>query len=112
MSTVVRTDSSFMVRLLHICHKYGTVSSVESASITWERIASRRRPAFLIPSDNDSYCRPDLRLGTEETEAMIAFRRKMATPEAQQQYRRRSRVIEFCHAWIKSKLGLRQFHLR
>jgi hypothetical protein len=21
-------------------------------------------------------------------------------------------VIEFCHAWIKSKLGLRQFHLR
>src|SRR5207245_7034836 len=49
---------------------------------------------------------------TEETEAMIAFRQKMATPEAQKQYRRRSRVIEFCHAWIKSKLGLRQFHLR
>jgi hypothetical protein len=43
---------------------------------------------------------------------MIALRRKMATPEAQQQYRRRSRVLEFCHAWIKSKLGLRQFHLR
>jgi hypothetical protein len=37
---------------------------------------------------------------------MIAFRRKMATPEAQQQYRGRSRVIEFWHAWIKSKLGL------
>jgi transposase len=51
-------------------------------------------------------------LRTEETAAMIAFRQKMATPEAQQQYRRRSRVIEFCHAWIKSKLGLRQFHLR
>ena len=51
-------------------------------------------------------------LRAEETAAMIAFRRKMATPEAQQQYRRRSRVIEFCHAWIKSKLGLRQFHLR
>jgi len=48
---------------------------------------------------------------------MIAFRPKMATPEAQKQYRRRSRAIEFCHAWIKSKwikskLGLRQFHLR
>src|SRR6202521_5664819 len=40
------------------------------------------------------------------------FRQKMDTPEAQKQYRRRSRVIEFCHAWIKSKLGLRQFHLR
>lgn len=51
-------------------------------------------------------------LRTEETAAMIAFRQKMATPKAQKQYRRRSRVIEFCHAWIKSKLGLRQFHLR
>src|SRR6266481_9909143 len=39
-------------------------------------------------------------LRTEETAAMIAFRQKMATPEAQKQYRRRSRVIEFCHAWI------------
>jgi hypothetical protein len=28
------------------------------------------------------------------------------------QYRRRSQVAEFAHAWIKSKLGLRQFHLR
>ncbi|PYV98013.1 MAG: hypothetical protein DMG89_12565 [Acidobacteria bacterium] len=51
-------------------------------------------------------------LRTKETAARIAFRQKMATPEAQKQYRRRSRVIEFCHAWIKSKLGLRQFHLR
>lgn len=51
-------------------------------------------------------------LRTEETDAMIAFRQKMATPEAQRQYRRRGRIIEFCHAWIKSKLGLRQFHLR
>jgi hypothetical protein len=51
-------------------------------------------------------------LRTEETAAIMVFRQKMATPEAQKQYRRRSRVIEFCHAWIKSKLGLRQFHLR
>jgi len=36
----------------------------------------------------------------------------MATAEAQAQYRQRGRVIEFCHAWIKSKLGLRQFHVR
>lgn len=49
-------------------------------------------------------------LRTEETPAMIAFRK--ATPEAQKQYHRRGRVIEFCHAWIKSKLGLRQFHRR
>jgi len=47
-----------------------------------------------------------------ENPAIQAFREKMATPEAQAQYRRRGRVVEFCHAWIKSKLGLRQFHVR
>jgi transposase len=48
----------------------------------------------------------------EESAAVAAFREKMASVEAQAQYRRRSRVAEFCHAWIKSKLGLRQFHIR
>jgi hypothetical protein len=48
----------------------------------------------------------------EETATVIAFREKMAREEAQAQYRRRGRVVEFCHAWIKSKLGLRQFHVR
>jgi transposase len=48
----------------------------------------------------------------EESAVVIAFRRKMACQEAQAQYRRRGRVVEFCHAWIKSKLGLRQFHVR
>ncbi len=48
----------------------------------------------------------------EESPAVLAFRQKMTTEEAQAQYRRRSRVAEFCHAWIKSKLGLRQFHVR
>jgi transposase len=47
-----------------------------------------------------------------ENAAVVAFREKMATDQAQAQYRRRSRVAEFCHAWIKSKLGLRQFHVR
>ncbi len=36
----------------------------------------------------------------------------MASEEAQTQYRRRGRVVEFCHAWIKCKLGLRRFHVR
>jgi hypothetical protein len=36
----------------------------------------------------------------------------METEEARASYRRRGRVVEFCHAWIKSKLGLRQFHVR
>jgi Transposase DDE domain len=48
----------------------------------------------------------------EESSVVIAFRRKMASEEAQSQYRRRGRVVKFCHAWIKSKLGLRQFHVR
>jgi transposase len=47
-----------------------------------------------------------------ENAAVVGFREKMATDQAQAQYRRRSRVAEFCHAWIKSKLGLRQFHVR
>jgi transposase len=48
----------------------------------------------------------------EESAAVLAFQQKMAGEEAQVQYRRRGRVVEFCHAWIKSKLGLRQFHVR
>ena len=48
----------------------------------------------------------------EESAAVLAFHQKMASEEAQAQYRRRGRVVEFCHAWIKSKLGLRQFHVR
>ena len=47
-----------------------------------------------------------------ENTAILAFREKMANQAAQAQYRRRSQVAEFCHAWIKSKLGLRQFHVR
>ncbi len=48
----------------------------------------------------------------EESPVVVAFRRKMAGGEAQERYRRRGRIVEFCHAWIKSKLGLRQFHVR
>lgn len=48
----------------------------------------------------------------EESPRVVAFREKMTSEEAQAQYRRRGRVVEFCHAWIKSKLGLRQFHVR
>ena len=48
----------------------------------------------------------------EESQVVIAFRKKMASEEARKQYRRRGRIVEFCQAWIKSKLGLRQFHVR
>jgi len=48
----------------------------------------------------------------EETAALAAFRARMASADAQRVYRRRAQVAEFVHAWIKSKLGLRQFHVR
>ena len=48
----------------------------------------------------------------EDSEAMTAFKQKMATPEAQQTYKQRAQVAEFPNAWIKAKIGLRQFRLR
>jgi transposase len=60
--------------------------------------------------ENQSQGRTVLRM--VESAAVLAFRQKMASGPAQAQYRRRSRVAEFCHAWIKNKLGLRQFHVR
>jgi hypothetical protein len=62
-------------------------------------------------------CCPENRRGRgilrwEESAGVLAFRQKMESAEARTSYRRRGRVVEFCHAWIKSKLGLRPFHLR
>jgi transposase len=48
----------------------------------------------------------------EETAAMMAFRAKMATEAAQAQYKKRGAIAEFRNLWIKTKLGLRQFHVR
>jgi transposase len=70
--------------------------------------ACMRKPACC--PENRSGGRGILRL--EESVAVLAFRQKMATEQARANYHRRGRVAEFCNAWIKSKLGLRQFHLR
>lgn len=43
---------------------------------------------------------------------IAAFIEKMATGEAKAIYRKRGAIAEFPNAWIKDKLGLRQFHLR
>jgi hypothetical protein len=48
----------------------------------------------------------------EESVAMAAYRARMATEAAQQEYRKRAPVAEFRNLWIKTKLGLRQFHVR
>jgi transposase len=48
----------------------------------------------------------------EKTAHQVAFEEKMQTAEAQQIYKERAGVAEFPNAWIKEKMGLRQFHLR
>lgn len=40
------------------------------------------------------------------------FRTRMAGAEAKAIYKRRGAVAEFTNAWIKEKIGLRQFHVR
>jgi len=71
-------------------------------------LSCRRKPECC--PGNQRRGRSVMRL--EESVMMLAFRQKMASEEAQQQYRRRGQIVEFCHAWIKCKLGLRQFHVR
>ena len=55
-----------------------------------------------------------LRFGTrlEEPATTTAFKAKMATEEAKQIYGKRSQIVEFPHAWIKERCGLRQFRCR
>jgi transposase len=47
-----------------------------------------------------------------EAPAVRAFVQKMRTEAAQAIYRLRGAVAEFPNAWIKAKIGLRQFHVR
>jgi transposase len=49
---------------------------------------------------------------TELAPAVAAFKNKMETPAAKKIYRQRAQVAEFPNAWLKSKIGLRQFRLR
>ncbi|MBF0544457.1 MAG: IS1182 family transposase [Candidatus Riflebacteria bacterium] len=45
----------------------------------------------------------------EDSPIMDAFRKKMKTQEAKDIYKKRAQVAEFPNAWIKEKIGLRQF---
>jgi len=49
---------------------------------------------------------------TEQPPSIRQFSEKMQTQEAKDIYRQRGAVAEFPNAWIKDKLGLRQFRLR
>ena len=49
---------------------------------------------------------------TEHAPAMRQFAQKMQTEEAKAIYRQRGAVAEFPNAWLKEKMGLRQFRVR
>ncbi len=92
-------------------------STARRSGVSWP-IATKLKSATAQPCIRKPECCPENQshgrglLRRVENIAVLAFREKMASREAQAQYRRRSQVAEFCHAWIKSKLGLRQFHVR
>ena len=65
----------------------------------------------------EAKCCPETKRGrslvrSEATPEVVAFQAKMETPEAQAIYKQRAGVAEFPNAWIKDKIGLRQFRLR
>ncbi|MBZ5516103.1 MAG: IS1182 family transposase [Acidobacteriia bacterium] len=51
-------------------------------------------------------------LRSENVPVVAAFVEKMRTAAAQAIYRLRAAVAEFPHAWLKAKIGLRQFRVR
>lgn len=60
--------------------------------------------------ENESKGRSILRV--VEDPVVVAFREKMQGESAKAIYKQRGRFAEFPHAWIKEKVGLRQFRLR
>jgi len=91
------------------CHPKGDDKERYSYRACWEDCQSCQRKPQCCPK-NEKAGRGLIRI--PDSVAMAAFRKKMASAQAQAQYRHRGPVAEFCHAWIKSKLGLRQFHVR
>lgn len=47
-----------------------------------------------------------------ESEAMKRYHQRMAQPETQQMYKKRSRIAEYVHMKLKSEWGLGRFHVR
>jgi transposase len=72
--------------------------------------ACEHRSQCAPPKPRSEWVRSITRI--EEPAATRLFKAKMATDEAQQIYRTRSRFAEFPHAWIKERCGLRQFRCR
>lgn len=83
----------------------------------WVRHRYRARRSDCRACPFQAQCCPETKKGRslvrmEQTPELAAFQAKMETAEAQQIYKERAGVAEFPHAWIKDKIGLRQFRLR
>jgi len=77
----------------------------------------RARPSDCRVCTFQAQCCPGTTRGrslvrSEQSPELRAFQLKMETPEAQTIYKQRAAVAEFPNAWIKDKIGLRQFRSR
>lgn len=99
------------------------------AGQTLERVGQERRPGvvqhkyqappelcaacpFKAKCCPQNACKGRSLIRAEEAPEVKRFVEKMRAPQSQEIYRQRGAVAEFPHAWIKDKLGLRQFRLR
>ena len=83
----------------------------------WNHRRYRARASDCRACPFQGQCCPETKKGRslvrrELTPEMATFQTKMQTAEAQRIYRQRAGVAEFPNAWIKDKIGLRQFRLR
>lgn len=84
---------------------------------TATRYRYRAKTSQCQPCRFKAQCCPQNKKGrsivrTEDSPVVAAFKAKMGTEAAQAIYKQRSGVAEFPNAWIKAKIGLRQFRLR
>jgi DDE family transposase len=83
----------------------------------WVSRRYRARLADCRSCRFQAQCCPNTKKGRslvrmEKTAQLVAFEAKMQTEQAQLIYKERAGVAEFPNAWIKEKMGLRQFRLR
>ncbi len=83
----------------------------------WWHYRYRARASDCRVCPFQGQCCPETKKGRslvrrEQTPELKAFQAKMQTAEAKEIYKQRAGVAEFPNAWIKDKIGLRQFRLR
>jgi transposase len=93
------------------------VFETEEQQSGWVRRRYRARRSDCRACPFQGQCCPETQRGRslvrmQPTPERVAFQAKMETAEAQQIYKQRAGVAEFPNAWIKDKIGLRQFRLR